>query len=175
MLKGERIYLRPIETKDATKVVVWENDVNNWRVTGTEAPYSLHTILAYIENIQNFRQSGELRLMICLNATGEAIGTLDLYDANFRHERATIGILIGEYSERKKGYAAEALELLKEYAVQILAFHNLSASILEDNEESIKLFEKAGFQLSGFRKEWFKDKNKWVDERIYQLCLKEES
>jgi diamine N-acetyltransferase len=174
MFKGEHIYLRPIEREDATKVVIWENDVNNWRVTETEAPYSHSLILDHIESSLNFRQSGVLRLLICLNETEEPIGIVDLYEANFKHDRANVGILIGNYSEREKGYASEALEILKEYAVKILAFHNLTASILDDNKASIRLFEKAGFELIGIRKGWFKYKNERVDERIYQLCLEEE-
>lgn len=174
MFRSEHVYLRPIEREDATKVVIWENDVHNWRVTDTEAPYSLGMILDHIENCMNFRQSGVLRLIICLNDSDESIGIIDIYDINFKHDRASVGILIGEYEERKKGYALEALLILSEYATTILAFHNLTASILEDNTESIRLFENAGYELIGTRKEWFRDKNKRVNERIYQLCLKKE-
>lgn len=172
MLKGANIYLRAIEPEDATKVLLWENNPEHWRVSGTEAPYSMHGILEYINSIQNFRQCGELRLMICLQRNQEAIGTLDLFEANFKHGRAGIGILIGSADERNKGYAQESLELLKEYAQTFLGFHNLYASILEDNKASIRLFESAGFELVGTRKEWFFDHGKWIDERIYQLCLK---
>lgn len=172
MLKGEKIFLRAIEPEDATKVMIWENNPDNWRVSGTEAPYSMHGILEYINSIQNFRQSGELRMMICLKQNDHAIGTLDLFEANFRHGRAGIGILIGEEDERNKGYARESLELLVEYATVFLGFHNLTANVLEDNTSSIALFESVGFELVGTRKEWFFDHGKWINERIYQLCLK---
>lgn len=172
MLKGKNIFLRAIEPEDATKVMLWENNPENWRVSGTEAPYSMHGILEYINSIQNFRQSGEQRLMICKQENKEAIGTLDLFEANFRHGRAGIGILIGEDTEKGKGYAKESLELLIEYAKVFLGFHNLTANVLEDNTSSIGLFESAGFELVGTRKEWFFDHGKWINERIYQLCLK---
>lgn len=172
MLKGANVFLRAIEPEDATRVLLWENNPEHWRVSGTEAPYSMHGILEYINSIQNFRQCGELRLMICLQRNKEAIGTLDLFDANFKHGRAGIGILIGEKHERNKGYALESLDLLKEYAMTFLGFHNLTASILDDNLPSINLFESAGFELVGTRKEWFFDHGKWINERIYQLCLK---
>lgn len=172
MLKGQRIFLRAIEPEDATKIMLWENNPENWRVSGTEAPYSMHGILEYINSIQNFRQCGELRLMICRQDDQSAIGTLDLFDANFKHGRAGVGILIGENSERNKGYAKESLELLIEYATVFLGFHNLAASVLEDNEPSINLFESAGFELVGTRKEWFLDHGNRINERIYQLCLK---
>lgn len=172
MLKGQKIFLRAIEPEDATKVMIWENNPENWRVSGTEAPYSMHGILEYINSIQNFRQSGELRLMICQKENEHPIGTLDLFEANFRHGRAGIGILIGEQDKRNKGFAKESLELLIEYATIFLGFHNLTANVLEDNTSSISLFESTGFELVGTRKEWFFDHGKWINERIYQLCLK---
>lgn len=171
MFKGKNIFLRPIEPSDATRVVLWENNPENWRVTGTEAPYSLHTILEYINSVQNFRQSGELRLMICLNDTENAIGTIDLNNANFKHFRAEIGILIGEKGERNKGFAKESLLLLQDYAKTVLGFHTLIAYVLEDNEASVALFEGCGFELIGCKKEWFLDKGKRINERIYQICL----
>lgn len=172
VLQGKNIYLRPIEPTDAIQVMMWENNPDNWRVSGTEAPYSLHAIQDYINSIQSFRASGELRLMICKNDSSEAIGTLDLFEANFKHERAGVGILIAELNERQKGFAQESLFLLAEYAKEVLGFYNLTANVLEDNVSSIHLFESAGYELVGVRKNWFKDKEKRVNERIYQLCLK---
>lgn len=172
MLKGPNIFLRAVEPSDATRILLWENNPDHWRVSGTEAPFSMHGILEYINSIQNFRQSGELRLMICLQATKEAIGTLDLFEASFKHGRAGVGILIAEKSERNKGFAKESLDLLAEYAGVFLGFHNLTANILEDNEASIRLFEAANYELVGIRKEWFLDHGKRINERIYQLCLK---
>ena len=172
MLKGNKIHLRAIEPEDAAKVLIWENNPKNWRVSGTEAPYSMHGILDYIHSIHNFRQSGELRLMICLNENNEAVGTLDLFEANFKHGRAGIGILIAEEQERNKGFAKESLELLIEYCRLVFDFHNLTANVLEDNISSIHLFESVGFELVGTRKEWFLDRGRRINERIYQLCLK---
>jgi diamine N-acetyltransferase len=172
LLKGPNIFLRAIEPEDATKILIWENNPAHWQVSGTEAPYSMHGILEYINSIQNFRQCGELRLMICLHENQEAIGTLDLFEANFKHGRAGVGILIGEHDQRNKGFAKESLELLIEYASKFLGFHNLTANVLESNVASIHVFEAAGFELVGIRKEWFLDHGKRLNERIYQLCLK---
>jgi len=172
MLKGKKIYLRAIEPSDAFTVMTWENNPDNWRVSGTEAPYSLHGIKEYINSIQSFRQSGELRLMICLIENDKSIGTLDLFEANFKHGRAGVGILIASDEDRMQGYAFESLSLLAEYATNSLDFWNLTANVLEDNLSSIVLFEKFGYELVGVRKNWFKDKENRINERIYQLCLK---
>ena len=101
------------------------------------------------------------------------IGTIDLYDLNFKHGYATIGIMIAEESERRKGFAFESLSLISEYARDILDLTNLQCTIHGDNERSISLFEQVGFTRVGVRKNWLKYKGKRIDEISYQLCLKE--
>jgi len=123
-----------VETSDATRLLLWENNPLHWKVTDTEVPFSMTAIMQLIEQQQNFRSTGQLRLMICLTSTQEAVGTVDLYDADF--------------------------------------LHNLSCSIQEDNDESVRLFKSVGFEKVGVRKEWFLLKGQRMDEIIFQLCLK---
>lgn len=172
MLRSDNIFLRSVETSDATRLLLWENNPQHWKVTDTEVPFSMTAILQLIEQQQNFRSTGQLRLMICLTSTQEAVGTVDLYDADFKNGNASVGILIGEASERGKGYARESLVLLIEYARDLLALHNLSCSIQVDNDESVRLFKSVGFEKVGVRKEWFLHKGQRLDEIIFQLCLK---
>ena len=172
MLRSEKIFLRSVDTSDATRLMLWENNPEHWKVTDTEVPFSMTGIMKLIEQQQHFRSTGQLRLMICLNRDGEAIGAIDLYDADFKNGNAAVGILIGEKRDRGKGYAREGLILLQEYAKDVLDLHNLYCSIQSDNMESIHLFESVGFQKVGERKEWFLYKGKRIDEINYQLCLK---
>lgn len=173
MLKGNSIYLRVVESDDATKLFVWENDPENWKVSNTEVPFSMHSIHQLIEQQSNIRNSGEIRFMICLIEKGNPIGTLDLYDINFKHGYATIGIMIAEEKERRKGFAVESLRLISEYARDILDLTNLQCTIHGDNHRSIALFEQVSFTRVGVRKNWLKFKGKRIDEISYQLCLKE--
>lgn len=173
MLKNKSIFLRSVEKDDATKLMIWENNPEHWKVTGTEIPFSLQSILDFIEQAQHFRQHGQARFMICLNTTKEAIGCIDLYNADFKHKRAAVGILIGEKSQRHNGFAFEAIETLIEYAQQVLDLQNLYCSVHADNEASLKLFEKVGFEVVGRRKDWFYEQHQWIDEILYQKCLRE--
>lgn len=173
MLKGNSIFLRVVEVDDAAKLFIWENNPDNWKVSNTEVPFSMHSIHQLIEQQSNIRNSGELRFIICLIENGNPIGTIDLYDVNFKHGYATIGIMIAEESERRKGFAFESLNLISEYAREILDLTNLQCTIHSDNERSIALFEQVGFTRVGTRKNWLKYKGKRFDEISYQLCLKE--
>lgn len=174
MLKAKNVFLRMVEPSDATKLMLWENNPAHWKVTDTEVPFSLQSIYQLIEQQQNIRSTGQLRMMICENETDEPVGAIDLYDVDFKNANASVGVLIGEHKNRNKGYAKEALELIIEYSREYLAMYNLSCSIQADNIESIKLFEKIGFEKVGIRKEWFQYKGHRLDEIIYQLCLKKE-
>lgn len=180
-LKGQKVLLRPVEKEDATRLMLWENDPHHWKVSGTEVPFSLHTILEYIEQAQHIRTHGQLRLIICIAASGEPVGTLDLYDADFKNLRAAVGILIAEDPHREQGYAREALSLLEDYARTILGFHNLYCSVHADNPASNGLFRSAGYREVGVRKEWFlqtqltgRGGKQWIDEILYQKCLKKD-
>ena len=170
-LKGQKVRLRPVEKDDATRLMLWENDPRNWKVSGTEVPFSLHAILEYMEQSQRIRSHGQLRLIICDARSDEPVGTIDLYNADFRHSRAAVGVLIAEADYRNRGYALEALELLEEYARRILGFHNLYCSVHSDNAASCSLFEKAGYVRVGTRKNWFREDHEWIDELLYQKWL----
>jgi diamine N-acetyltransferase len=100
---------------------------------------------------------------------GKTAGAIDLFDFDPFHGRAGLGILIHHPDDRSKGYATAALNLMIRYCFEKLQLHQLYANILTDNAESLKLFLKAGFVLSGTRKEWVRDGGTWKDEYLLQL------
>jgi len=100
----------------------------------------------------------------------ETIGSIDLFDFDPFHRRAGVGILIIA-PERNKGYASEALDLLKNYAFHLLDLHQLFCNIGSDNQNSIDLFRKQGFEECGRKKDWIWHKGTWHDELIFQ-CIR---
>ena len=170
-LESNRIVLRALEKQDATKLMIWENDPKHWRVSDTEAPYSLHGIHQFIEQHDNFRNSGQVRMLIVKKENQEPIGCVDLFDGSSKHRRAAVGILIADEEHRGHGYAAESLELLTKYAVEILDLHQLHAHIEEENYDSLKLFEAAGFTRSGILRDWRRWNKTWCNILIYQKIL----
>ncbi len=175
MLKGKDLFLRAVESSDATSLFLWENDANHWRIANTEVPFSMHAIHNLIEQYASIRTSGQLRLIICIQETNQAIGAIDLYDVNFKHGFATVGILIADKEHRMLGYAKQALTLLINYSENILDLANLQCFIHADNIPSISLFEGLGFEKVGLRKSWYRFKGQRIDEICYQLCLVKES
>jgi diamine N-acetyltransferase len=170
-LKYGKITLRPLEPTDIELLFQWENNLEIWEVSNTKTPYSKHILAQYlIESAKDIYETKQLRLVI-QNEKMEAVGAVDLFDFEPYHQRAGVGILIHNKTDRNKGYAADALQALSNYALEILGLKQLYANITEDNTNSIHLFEKSGFEKSGTKKAWIKTVSGWKDEILLQKIL----
>ncbi|MFI0427238.1 MAG: GNAT family N-acetyltransferase [Flavobacterium sp.] len=169
-LKGNTIYLRALEPEDLEFVYAIENNESVWEVSNTQTPYSRFLIRQYLENAhQDIYEAKQLRMAICLKNSFEAIGLIDLFDFDPKNNRAGVGILISNESNRNKGVGSEALALIINYAFEQLQLHQLYANIGSDNEISLQLFTKFGFQKIGTKKDWIKINNNYKDELLFQL------
>lgn len=171
MLAGDKCSLRAVEPRDAGLLYRWENDPALWDVSGTTEPFSRRSIEEFIVRQQEgiFR-CGELRLMID-DERGATIGAIDLFDFEPLHGRAGVGILIYDDARRGQGYAAEALELVGEYARRTLGLRQLWCNVLAGNDPSLKLFRRAGFREIGVKKEWIRTETGYADEIMFQKML----
>jgi diamine N-acetyltransferase len=168
MLKGESIHLRALELSDVALLHRWENNPELWIYGDTLSPYSLEQLNDYVKGLKDIYADKQLRLAIAENTGLRTIGFADFFDFDPRHRRAAIGILIGEETDRNKGYGSESLQLMCNYAFAILGMHQLYCSIAADNPASIKLFESCGFVQYGLRREWQQRSNGWQDEVLFQ-------
>ena len=169
MLNSKNIYLRTLEPEDAFILLEWENNSENWKVSNTNVPFSEHLIMNYVNSAQDIYATKQLRFVICKNETNEPIGTIDLFDFDAKNQKAGIGILIARKEERNKGFANEALQIIINYSFNHLLIHNLYCNINENNTESIRLFEKNGFELIGKKKDWVRTKNGFENELMFQI------
>lgn len=166
-IKNDIIALRPAEPADAERIYRWENDRDNWRVSGTRAPYSLFQIEQFLLGNNDLQAQKQLRLMIDLTANGETIGCIDIIDYDAYNQRAGLGILIDK-KHRQLGYAKETLALCVDYLFKDVMLHQVHCSIDETNIESQQLFVGQGFELCGRRKDWIKTAEGYLDVLEYQ-------
>ncbi len=168
MLVGENIRLRALEPEDLDLFYQWENDSSIWKISQTYKPFSRHLLKSYLENAhKDIFTVKQLRLMI--EREGVAIGMIDLFDYDPMHARAGLGIWIVQESDRRQGYAKEALKLIIEYAFFKLQLNLVYCNISANNQASINLFSSLDFVLIGVKKKWNKSPNGWEDELMFQL------
>ncbi|HER08677.1 MAG TPA: N-acetyltransferase, partial [Bacteroides sp.] len=149
LLANRKISLRALEPEDLEILYRWENDTGLWHLSNTLVPYSRFLLKEYLEHSRkDIFELKQLRLIIELNEDRRPLGAIDLFDFDPFHRRAGVGILIAEKSDRKQGYAREALETLKEYSFRVLKLHQLYCNIGSGNPESLNLFKAAGFRVA---------------------------
>lgn len=170
-LGNHLITLRALEPDDVEMLYLWENDASVWRVSNTHTPLSKFMLANYIKSSdKDIWESREIRLII-QNIEGKPVGTVELFDFEPYHNRVGIGIMIYDQSERRKGIAQSALQLIIQYALTELGIFQMYANIAESNNASLELFLKLGFELVGIKKKWLRIPGGWENEHLFQKFL----
>ncbi|MDO7844958.1 GNAT family protein [Hymenobacter sp. M29] len=168
------IHLRALEPTDLDFLYALENDRDIWGVSDTLAPVSRHELREYLvhaaADIYVVRQ---LRQVITTEIGQIPVGVIDLFEYDPLHQRAGVGITILA-SERRHGYARQALGLLKKYAREVLRLHQLYATVGASNGASMRLFQAAGFRRVGTRRQWLRTPSGWADAVEWQCLLGDE-
>lgn len=172
VMQSSRIRLRSMEINDVELLYEWENDTDNWIVSGTQRPYSKNELRQFIElSSYDVYTSKQLRFVVESLELNRSVGLLDLFDFNPNNRRIEVGILIDK-QYRQHGFAGDALQLAIDYSFQVLNVNQVYANVTTDNFASRKLFESHGFEKCGLKKQWIRTPNGWLDEVMYQLLQK---
>ena len=159
-----------MEPSDIELMYQWENDPETWTYSNTHTPFSRFHLEQFIMDSHcDVYTDKQLRLMI-MNPENETVGCVDIFEFDPNNRRAGLGILIAK-DHRKKGYAAETLDIIIDYARNTLHLHQLFCNIAADNKKSIQLFTGKGFLEAGVKKEWILINNSYVDELLFQLIF----
>ncbi len=166
-LKSSHIILRALVTSDIDFLELVENDERFWHLSDTLQPFSRSVLKDYIDNsYKDIYEAKQLRLVISLH-NNQPIGFIDLYDFDPKNKRAGLGILILE-GYHDKGYGTQAVKMMMNYAFEVLDLHQIFASIIEDNQRSLSLFKKLGFEIIGLKKDWRYNFGQFQSEYLLQ-------
>lgn len=143
LIKGQKIYLRPITADDTRMAVRWRNQpavVENFIY---RRPVSQKDHEEWLAN-KVFKGLVH-QFILCRNEDDLPLGSVYLQNFEEEHRRAESGIYLGEEQIHGKGIGTEAVMLLRDYAFETLRMHKLSARVLAYNTASRRLHEKAGY------------------------------
>jgi diamine N-acetyltransferase len=154
---------------DESAIYAWENNTENWLISDTRRPFTKEAIHHFVHGVHDLQLNQQLRMMIVELKTNRILGAIDLFDYDYYHKRAGIGILIANAADRGRGFGKESLRLTIRYAFEHIGLKQLYCNILTSNASSIRLFESNGFTLVGIKKSWIRAENGFLDEALYQL------
>ena len=143
-LKGQRLYLRPLEVEDCTgPYPTWFNDEEVCRGnTHHIFPYTVEMAREYIERARASRD--ELILAIVLSESDLHIGNIALQQIHPIHRSAEFSIIIGEKDSWGKGYGTEAGFLLLDHAFSRMNLHRVGCGTFATNRAMRELARALG-------------------------------
>lgn len=176
----------PIDcAKDAVEIPLTNAVVRSWRATDLESlvrhandrsvwrnvrdrfphPYTENDGRNWLEFVA--AQSPETSLAIAVD--GQAVGSIGLELRSDIHRRsAEIGYWLGrEFWGR--GIATEAVRAVSEFAFAQFDLCRLYAGVIEWNQASMRVLEKAGYQREGLLRAAVTKDGQTVDEVLYAL------
>ena len=168
LLENGKIQLRAVEPEDLDRLYAWENNPQLWVVGNTRNPYSRFILKQYIlDSDKDIYETHQLRLMMVSKATGETVGTVDLFDFDIHHSRIALGLFV-DPSFQGKGFAKAALHLVEEYVFNFLQLNQLYCHISETNTASRQMFEKEHYETNGILKNWIKTPEGFENIIVFQ-------
>ena len=150
------IHLRKIEPTDVPYLYRWENDASAWADGSNHNPLSQKDLRDYVvASTGDIYRDGQHREPRTENREPgtETLGCADLFDFDPRNRRAEIGLYIApEY--RGKGYAAQVLLQLEQYAFSFLQLRVLYAIVAVHNKPCSELFLSSHYTPSSLLPDW---------------------
>ena len=156
-----------MEPEDLELLYQIENNPALWKVGVTNVPYSRYLLRDYLARATGDIFTDRQVRLVVENEEGTAIGLIDMMNYEPQHHRAEVGIVIRE-PYRHQGLGAAALEQLKQYAREIIHIHQLFAYVDTANEESLRLFQKAGYRHTATLEQWIYQNKEYTDVFFYQ-------
>ncbi|MGM0379813.1 MAG: GNAT family N-acetyltransferase [Bacillota bacterium] len=167
---GKRLYLSPINLKDSETYTKWINDLEISINLGNAA--GIYSIEKEKEALERINEEGYNFALIDLKKD-KLIGNCGLLNVNIQQRVAELGIFIGNRDYWDKGYGKEGIELVLDYAFNILNLNNIMLKVYDFNKRAIKCYEKVGFKLIGKRRDAYQVGKKKYDE-VYMDILASE-
>ncbi|TLS53956.1 GNAT family N-acetyltransferase [Paenibacillus antri] len=169
-LRGENVYLRPIEAEDAEWYFQSLYDDENRKLTGTQLHYTREQIANYIAGKAQDR-SGVL-LLIAANDTDEPIGDVALQNIDAMNRSANVRIALNP-GRTGRGYGSEAMRLMLDYGFGIVNLHRIELNVFAYNERAIRAYEKLGFRREGVQREALYYDHEYHDSILMSMLARE--
>lgn len=147
VLETDRLILRRFQMEDAESFFEFLSDRQSCHDDGGYAPYS-EMNAQYFQFVESLSMQ-ETYYAIVLKSTGTPIGTINLWKDDSRAvEAMELGYTIIP-SQRRQGYAFEAVSALIQLLQSDLKLDLLLAGVFPDNAVSLHLLKKLGFVQEG--------------------------
>lgn len=175
-IETSRLILRHFHEGDVVPLLAYRRDPEVARYQGwnsaTETEDDVKERVQEMAKSTGATKGAWFQIAVEEKATGILVGDIGLRLRGDEPRQGVVGYTFARHAQGK-GYATEAMIALLDYVFNTLEVHRVMADALAENERSVRLLERLGFQKEGhFREaEWFE--GYWADDVIYGLLKRE--
>ncbi|MBN1174948.1 MAG: GNAT family N-acetyltransferase [Micromonosporaceae bacterium] len=149
-LIGTRISLAPMTSEYADLLATWFNDLEVAIPTGDEAWQTI-TPDGMRERLASSQHDF---LIVAHDEAGDTpIGRCLLFAVNHIDRTAMLGICLGDKRHWNRGLGGEAIELLLDYAFNLLNLNSVMLGVFAFNARAISCYRRVGFREIGHRRQ----------------------
>ena len=171
-MRGELVYLRPLEPDDADLVHGWYEDTRIQTLMG-DPPLSLAARRQRYEDAAKTSTPEVFRFVICRLDDDRPVGRTDVFDLDRQNGSCAFGLTIGEPALWGRGLGTDAVNAIVDFAFGQLRMERVWLDTDDHNTRARAAYRKAGFIEEGrFRHAFYQD-GRWSDD-IRMAMLREE-
>lgn len=164
--EGKKVRLRSLEPEDYHFFYQWNLDTNTQKnLAWIWFPTSMANIKDWIKKEVEKDPTNEDHFFVIETLAGKTIGSINANNISKNDGSFRYGLGIIE-SERKKGYATDAIRIFLNYYFNELRYHKVNAAVYEFNESSLKLHQRFGMIQEGQLR-----KNKFTGGKYWDIVL----
>jgi RimJ/RimL family protein N-acetyltransferase len=155
LLRGEKVWLRPVEERDLPAIVAGINDSEVGGLAGYKAPMSVEQTKDWLQhNNERVRKGEGFFYTVCELGDDRFIGTVWLKEVNYWHGSAELAIFM-DRDHIGQGFGTDAQRILLDFAFTAVGMARVWLSVYAANKRAIRSYEKLGFRQEGLmRKSW---------------------
>ena len=166
LLRGEKVWLRPLEERDMPAYVAGINDTEVGAYAGYRMPTTVAEATAWLERNAAKSHTGEgYFFAVCELGDDRFIGTTWFKEVNTLDGNAELAI----YMDRDhigSGWGTDAQRTLLAFGFGTLGLERVWLTVNASNARAIRSYEKVGFQREGVMRRAFR-----VDGRLGDVVL----
>jgi diamine N-acetyltransferase len=154
VITGERAALGVLRREHIAQTTVWFNDPEVRRGLAHRGLPNEDGELRWYEQVTEASAAprpSAIAFAIHDAADGELVGVCGLENIDHNFLRGDFGIFIGQ--RRGTGIGTDATRLVLDWAFTILGLRNVMLESYEFNEGAVRVYERAGFQVIGRRRD----------------------
>lgn len=158
MIAHGSVYLRPGERGDVPLFVRWYTDLRTTRTLTMTSPMGEAMEERWFDRMLDAQGTDRFFFVICRRQDDRAVGSIDLHEVDRRNGSASLGIAIGEESDRGRGYGTDALIALVSFGFDQLRLERIELDVYDYNDRARAVYERVGFVHEGtMRRAMYRD------------------